>query len=585
MKQKLIFGMLGSLLLASCANDEMVQMNQNEIRFNAVTASTSRAYESYDSNNSPMQFKVWAWTSNAQHALYIPGEIASRAGGSSVWNLAKNRYWPEDTGLDFVAYSGDPDNTFTFDGTTRRFVNYAVKNQYFDQLDLIYSVEPGKTASVSATNLNFKHALSQLRFKATLANPTLKVSFEKISVCNVAGQGTYTLPDNSEEIGTWADYGELKSFSVDAHSIGETCIIDATTPEKMISGHNIATMMALLPQQQDAWVPTAGNTASGAYLAVDCSIYSVESGTDVKLNQGNTIYIPLTVDWEQGKRYTYNIVFGMGHAGYVNPESPVETLAGVDLTVTADDYCITASTEFNDFRIQFDATPATEGLEDYVITTPNDYVHFTIPKAPNVPEFFAKTPQDFNEEIFAGNDEPLVKFNYWDVQGIAYSSVIKEEGQIDNLQPGDIVTLKKSTTNIKNIPVISLTPIWDITIYVTAHYGLDLHADATDKFERKGVVGVKDFATSVGSSQSNFWTRDGYRIFHPVKNDAGEIITPSDDLKFLGWSLTEKPDPANNNYTAKDCFLIYDTQDKPVTFAYGNTDHGRLHIYAVYGHK
>lgn len=584
---------LAAVFLTSCTQDEMVPTNRDDIRFTASTSAISRVTESFDSQTLPSSFTVWAWTSD-NNTLYIPGDIASRESGQNVWSFSKSRYWPEKegVGLDFVAFHGDVNNTFSHE--TKQFVDFSVNENFYEQVDLLYSVENGKQKTSSLTNLNFRHALSQICFNATLSNPTLKIEFTGITIGNVYGTGTFSLPtstdgsawldgetDDASTFGTWDDLKNLSSYFVNTGSDDSHPILSADCLETTLTGANDPTKLSLIPQTTECWNPAA-SALEGAYVAINCTIYNSRDGIDTKLND-SPIYIPLDVDWKPGVRYTYNIEFGAGHAGYINPESPVETLTGVSMTVKTDDYRVdNGASGFYTFRILYDACPPSEWIQNYNLTSRLDYVDITLPEAPNTPQWFKfDTTDDFGEENFPFPGEKIAKFDYWYIATTTNCGTGLTEAQLTNgLQPGEVITISKDVTSSAKIFTVEITPSWIYNIYITAHFGLpSLDEDENLRTEvfTFHLHGRDDFEIAVVSGDLN-----NAKAFAPYKNDKGEVQTPANDLTFIGWSFTEKPNPQENAYTSKDCDISVFENVQRIPFS--KTGYGRMHIYAVYGH-
>ena len=79
--------------------------------------------------------------------------------------------------------------------------------------------------------------------------------------------------------------------------------------------------MLFVPQALNAWKTNAATAKSKAeadkagesYLVISCKIK--QNGEYVFAPEGNygTLYVPFGPTWEQGKRYTYTLIFGGGY--------------------------------------------------------------------------------------------------------------------------------------------------------------------------------------------------------------------------------------------------------------------------------
>lgn len=361
------------LMLGSCSQDDIVDVNHDgdEIRFAAVTNGSTRAADIYNPNNMPASFNVAAMS---QGQVYIAGDVINKTGNSWV-NSTGTRYWPE-AAVDFYAHVNSGSAFMLNDGAPT-FNNFSVATEVGSQLDLLYSVKTGQTKTESPVTLNFRHALSQIVFKARNESENIYVQIKGIKVVNVKGQGTYKFPtvttdpnlpeensDNETSRGSWTLEGDNVTYDVELDAL--TAVEGSKTNPTPVNLTDVkGKALMLLPQGTEAWVPETypapdaeGNTNS--YLLVDCVIYNVsgEQGVDGTLPGKNVclwgtdegggkwstkeLAIPVKFYWEEGKKYTYTLVFGNGNGGY-NPdpdpgEEPDPVLVPISFEITVDEF-------------------------------------------------------------------------------------------------------------------------------------------------------------------------------------------------------------------------------------------------------
>ena len=262
------------------------------------------------------------------------------------------------------------------------------------QNDLLYAVtkstrtetaseQEDKNYANGVAKLNFRHALSQIVFKAQNLNKNIYVEIQEVQVCNVNSVGTFTYKagevtdknfvkhDNSTDfdagvkgIGSWAsntlydattdDFGP-KAVQQDGEAVVDLTDNVDTDVDADPSTRNYKHSLLLIPQTADAWVPGTGGLPdateqTGAYFKVRCKIWNVAAGDgsidkDVVLwdnvKSDNTtaqyIYVPVKVAWEVGKKYIYTIKFTSdGHGGYT--EEGKDVLIPITFSVTVDDF-------------------------------------------------------------------------------------------------------------------------------------------------------------------------------------------------------------------------------------------------------
>ena len=376
------------MLLVSCSKEEVIDVNHDgdEITFDVVTNSATRAADVYCNNNMPKEFYVSAISDGMS---YIDEDHIAYENESWV-NKSGVRYWPE-TAVDFYAYYND-NNSYSWSVENQKavakFVDFTVNDDVTAQQDLIYAVKtnqskPGEDAANTPVALNFRHALSQIVFQAKNTNANLYVEISGVDVVNVGNTNTFTFPsvDTDNNIvghtgetadypagadgwGTWAELTSgTASYAVafDAVAVKDDNNVVAltTTDDGAKDGEFNANTMLLLPQTTTAWDAESklGET-SGSYFLVNCIIKNVKDGSgvagddDVYLwgaaNTPKKLAIPVAFNWVQGKKYIYTLVFGEGNGGYEpDPEDPTPdpVLVPITFTVTVDDFVTPPATE------------------------------------------------------------------------------------------------------------------------------------------------------------------------------------------------------------------------------------------------
>ena len=196
MKKHLVLGALAVLALAACTKSEVVELNRgNEISLSAVSGKnlTKAATGSgYCNNNLPADFQVWAAT---QGKSYFENQKYKEQSGTYIADGAA-RYWPEGSEtVDFFAvknHNGTP--AFTASGpTSLAFTGYTVAANVNEQTDFIYAVTKDATKVATPTTLNFRHALSQIEFRAKNGNKNIRVFIDGVKVVNVKKTGNFTM--------------------------------------------------------------------------------------------------------------------------------------------------------------------------------------------------------------------------------------------------------------------------------------------------------------------------------------------------------------------------------------------------------
>jgi uncharacterized repeat protein (TIGR02543 family) len=393
MKNKLLFGAVAALMVTACSQDDVVTVRQDGIDYSVSTETLTRAADSYCNSALPDYFKVWA---NSSSGLYINGDKILN--NSGVWTDDDGtRYWPDDLSLDFYA-EVNGDDVFNFNDGAPTFDDFTVKDLVADQLDLMYSVKKDQTKSVDKVQLNFRHALAQVCFKAKNNMKNMSVVIKGVSVGHLTNKGTFTFPkaDTDENFvqhsdalvvkalsgGSWsipadAEYG--KQYDVTplegnvALAPGENSNLTCPDDEHV---NGFSQVLTLLPQTVEAWDPkNTEKVYDGAYFLLDLELSNVvkdDEGTEVStVAYTGKAAIPVSIAWEQGYRYIYTFMFDEGSNGgwtpypdsedSAYPEEPSPVLTSIKYDVTVDDFIPVSG--------DGDGTSMDTGKEEAVVTT------------------------------------------------------------------------------------------------------------------------------------------------------------------------------------------------------------------------
>ncbi|MEY8685098.1 fimbrillin family protein [Bacteroides sp. AN502(2024)] len=392
MKKKLFVMAFPALVaLVSCSNDEMVQLSDgNAIKYQVNTGAISRAANVFCNNNKPSEFMVWAnLTDNGSTQPYIAGDRIKDENGA--WSdVTGTRYWPNTGTLDFYAVV----NGGTLNAETRALSKFTVASEVSAQQDLLYAVATGQTkpatTASSPVNLNFRHALSQIVFKAKSKNQTLHIEVDGVAVGNLHNAAVFALPENSTtgniahaipnpggtlaSQGTWGSAEGAEVFKVSfntkeiAYSSDGSTVTNLTDQEAHTAASDFGKALLMLPTTTTtAWSGTsklegiqsdryAAKINDGTFILVKMAIWNVADLTTGKQNTDVLLYgntaddgtvttrwaaIPASFTWEQGKKYIYTLTFDKGNGG-LDPDpddpDPDPVLVKIEYEVKVDEF-------------------------------------------------------------------------------------------------------------------------------------------------------------------------------------------------------------------------------------------------------
>lgn len=212
MKKIFLIGLTAAAMLASCSNDETVEMAQQKaISFsNAfVNNGTRSVHDPSFTTTSLNDFAVYGFTQNGQ---IFNGEKVSKGGDASTgWSYDNVQYWVPGNTYTFGAiapYSvaGNVSNVTLPTGATKVGMEVAFTNTDADQVDLLHA-EPTQIAGTDVTptyttpvSMTFNHQLSKVKFSFVNAvgeGYTVKVKDVKIKDAYKDGTLTVAATENT----------------------------------------------------------------------------------------------------------------------------------------------------------------------------------------------------------------------------------------------------------------------------------------------------------------------------------------------------------------------------------------------------
>lgn len=390
MKKSLFIVALGAMVLTSCAQDEVIQVNQDAVSFSVVAENAGRGAVTTTDNIDNFMVKAFNVDASGFNTTVFMNNMevyrVKDSGTWSDWTYNSTKFWPTSGAINFYSYSPADLNEKDFatvtinptqgsNGSTSNLgaqtIQYTVPTKCSEQIDVLYALNTGMSKANKNVAVNFRHALSQIVFHAKNIKEDLIVEIEGVRVVNVKYSGTLTWPavattvqtaldangdlvdngtdtETSDSWGTWALGATTESFAADMLNTSATLNgVVAKTLSKTTSP------LLLMPQTlAPATIVDNKMNFDGAYFAINCKIWSVENGVNTLLWPATDTYAEVAIPvsspdkkagepvWKQGRRYVYTFVFGEG-AGYIgegqdNEGEPV--LVPVTFTVTVDQF-------------------------------------------------------------------------------------------------------------------------------------------------------------------------------------------------------------------------------------------------------
>ena len=352
MKKKLLILAVAGLALASCSNDETVatQVNRgaNEISFRPLMTGVTRAATDITASNLA-SFNVTAFTTGTNTSAYI-NDVTFTKQLNGTYTSANKYYWPNGN-LDFYAYYWDNSLSGISKTDYRTFVvtPTVTAETAGNQVDLVYAAlkNKGKSDGAAGLPMNFSHIGSKIALKVThsgASNPNAYFEVKAWGVGYLDNSGTFTFPDYTGSptattttgtlpVGYWSNNAAWATDKQIYRStdLGSAVIIasSAGTPTGAVTSYTFTEEMILVPQgtipaATKYQATTSAAKPEGSYVAVKMAVKNVTNGSVI---QDETWAMwPVSINWEPGKKYTYNVTIDNGGYFEGNPDNGDDAL-------------------------------------------------------------------------------------------------------------------------------------------------------------------------------------------------------------------------------------------------------------------
>lgn len=337
-------------VFASCSNEEELanvgKSESNAIRFAGISGlSDTRTTPIGTHNLISTNFDVMAFMSS-DNALFMGGKHVSGASdhgvkivyNTSAWDYDdkdKMAYWPTVGDVDFYAVSPAITDDlvlqgFAYDMTSAaKTISYTTVDEYNSKgtnHDVMYAVTKGlnkKNNGTMPVQMNFKHILSQVVFKAKTTSSILEVDVDSVKIHNFVLSGTFTLPAGEPAGEPAMSDWKLSPAAKGAYTV-KLNAANVKTKNAVVNLSDMNSPMMLIPQKLTKWSTSAGTAVSipeadkakECYLEISMKLKQNDSYLIGSAAEYKTVYVPFdnaTTGWEPGKRYIYTLIFGGGY--------------------------------------------------------------------------------------------------------------------------------------------------------------------------------------------------------------------------------------------------------------------------------
>ena len=332
--KKTLFAALALAFVASCSNEEVVEMAQKEaIGFdNAFVNNPTRSFVdptiTLDGTNPLTDFSVYAFVQGNGQADIAPlfdNEKVAKTGIdnsdlTNAWKYAGTQYWIADAKYNFCAiapYSGNwTKTTCAVEGTTLKTVLDFTNNGTTDLLYAVAKQYTGKLSDNDDVAFDFKHILSKVKFsfqnEYNADKATIKVHDVKINNPHKTGTVTLTHDENGTITTVWSTQANTNDATKLTLDFG-----DATSSENSTEADAFG-VTTLESHNERLLIPGAATETTGYNVT-----FTVELLIDGKTitTYNHNVNIALTLEW--GKCYD---ILAKINAKNINPEQAQEPI-------------------------------------------------------------------------------------------------------------------------------------------------------------------------------------------------------------------------------------------------------------------
>lgn len=321
MNKKICLCAAAALALASCSNDEVVEMAKGDaISFRTVAGLNTRGAET--TTASVQTSGVYVTTFKTDGSVMYPETKYTHNGG--IWS--GGQFWEQETALNFfltypAVKTWNADSNFDL-SAGKKITGFKVADQIKDQIDYVFDyVTSNKTNDAIPANLN--HILSQIEIQAKSSNALYSYEISGVRIGKVHNTGDFTFPTsvgdtNPLKFGTFENLQGAQKYEY-TFTDNLVTLNTATGSASTLKVDAIGNAM-LIPQTLTAWdgANDGTNTANNKYISIKVKI--TKNG-EINPYYNGWAAVGIDGEWKAGNKYIYTLDLTNG-AGKVDPDGP-----------------------------------------------------------------------------------------------------------------------------------------------------------------------------------------------------------------------------------------------------------------------
>lgn len=325
--KKFFFFAVAAVALASCSNDETVEVNQGEaISFRPFVNGLTRALTDVTTTTMQSNGFYAAAYNNSDNSVYFAADLFNVFSDPS-YRATNSYYWPSTGNLDFIGYWPDVDAQFAHSSWNTFTLSPADDVSTHNDYVVAATINQEKASSATGVPMHFKHLGSQIIVKVYNSKGTatgkLKATVTGWKVGYLSKSGTYTFASST------ATTTAITAPTIAANSQKSGDLPNSysqTVSSTLINGDSydtsgeavqVGTPIIVVPQTVTTFTSTSdyatGGYLPGAFIAVKLLIQDDSNHTLADATtDGIWAAWPVTNNWVAGTKYTYTIDLSQG---------------------------------------------------------------------------------------------------------------------------------------------------------------------------------------------------------------------------------------------------------------------------------
>ena len=324
MNKKICLCAAAALALASCSNDEVVEMAKGDaISFRTVAGLNTRGAET--TTASVQTSGVYVTTFKTDGSVMYPETKYTHNGG--IWS--GGQFWEQEIALNFfLTYpevkSWNTTNDFVLKAASsadNKIAGFKVADKVAEQKDYVVAYKGNVQKTNDAIPATLNHILSQIEVKAKSTNTLYTYEITGVRIGKAKSTANYTFPTDDTD---GQKFGSFEGQSTpNTYEYCKTGLnVSLNTNTGAVSDLLVAAEgnPMLIPQSLTAWkgAPDGTNTSNKQYLSIKVK---VTKNGETKPYYNGWAAVGINGTWAAGNKYIYTLDLTNG-VGKVDPDGP-----------------------------------------------------------------------------------------------------------------------------------------------------------------------------------------------------------------------------------------------------------------------